>query len=339
MWYRPRQPAILRGTGVELPGEPIDNAALIARTGLRLTPDWIERHTGVRARHWAPAGIDTSDVAAAAARRALAEAGLEASAVERIVLATISGDRPTPATACAVQAKIGARCPAFDLNSACAGFLFALDAGMRAIDTGHASALVIGAELRSRFLNFADRRTAPLFGDGAGAAVLAPASRPDEGFIGIRLETEGALEHLVAVPAGGAAEPATAETVAAGRHFITISNPGELTRRGVSAMVELLERAVADLGVSVHELDLVVPHQANMVMLARIFEQLGVPEERRVVTIPETGNTVAASIAIALDRARRSPRWRPGALVALATLGGGYAGGVAFYRVPAEEAP
>ncbi len=336
MFFKPRQPATLLGTGSFLPGPALDNAALIARTGLKLTPEWIERHTGIRARHWAEPGITTADVASRAAREALSAAGCEATDLQLLVLATISGDWPTPATACAVQAHIGATCPAYDLNSACAGFLFALDHAMRATDTGLTRSMILGAELRSRFVNTRDRRTAPIFGDGAGAAILGPSARPDEGFLGILLETEGALEQMVTVPAGGAAEPPTAETVAAGRHFITIRDAAELTRRGVDAMCQLIDRACAGMQVSLDDLDLVIPHQANQVMLDRIFERLGVPVEKRMVTIGETGNTVAASIPIALDRARRtSPRWRPGALVALATLGGGYSGGVAFYRIPA----
>lgn len=340
MFFRPRQPARILGTGSHLPGPALDNAGLIARTGLKLTPEWIERHTGIRARHWAEPGITTAEVAAAAAGAALADAGATPRDMDLMVLATISGDWPTPATACAVQARIGAVCPAYDLNSACAGFLFALEHAMRGAETGLARTLILGAELRSRFVNVRDRRTAPIFGDGAGAAVLGLSERPDEGFLGILLETEGAQEQLVTVPAGGVAEPPTAETVAAGRHYITIRDAAELTRRGVDAMCELVQRACGEMGLALDDVDLVIPHQANQVMLDRIFDRLGVPSEKRLVTIGETGNTVAASIPIALDRARRtSPRWRPGALVALATLGGGYSGGVAYYRVPRGERP
>lgn len=337
MLYRPRQTARILGTGSYLPGEPLSNAEFIARTGLKLTPEWIERHSGIRSRHWADPAITTSDLATEAARAALAEAGLAADVLDRVILATISGDWPTPATACAVQAKLGARCPSFDVNSACAGFLFALDLALRGIDTGLSRVMVMGAELRSRWVNPMDRRTAPLFGDGAGAALLAPADHADEGFVGIHLETEGDVDQLVTVPAGGAVAPPTLETVEAGAHFITIRDPAELTRRGVDAFVGLIERACEEMGVAVTDLDLVIPHQANLVMLDRIFERLGVPAAKRVVTIPETGNTVAASVAIALDAARRTPLWRPGALVALASLGGGYSGGVAFYRIPATS--
>lgn len=339
MLYRPRQTARLLGTGSFLPGEPLTNEALIARTGLRLTPEWIERHTGVRSRHWADPEFATSDLAASASRAALADAALAPTDLDRMILATISGDWPTPATACVVQAKLGATCPAMDLNSACAGFLFALDHAMRGVDTGLQRVLVMGAEMRSRFINPQDRRTAPLFGDGAGAAILGPASRPDEGFVGIMLQTEGDVHQMVTVPAGGTVEPASAETVAQGRHYIVIRDAAELTSRGVQAMVDLIRRACAEMGVGLDELDMVIPHQANLVMLDRIFEILGLPQSRRVVTLPETGNTVAASIAIALERARGLPAWRPGALIALATLGGGYSGGVAFYRVPADEPP
>lgn len=338
VFFQPRQPARILGTGSYLPGPTIDNASLIARTGLKLTPEWIERHTGIRARHWAEPGITTTDVAAIAARMALESAGCSARDMELLVLATISGDWPTPATACAVQARIGAVCPAYDLNSACAGFLFALEHAMRGFDTGLGHALIMGAELRSRFINMHDRRTAPIFGDGAGAAILGMAQRPAEGFLGILLETEGAEEQLVTVPAGGVAEPPTADTVAAGRHYITIRDAAELTRRGVDAMCDLVAKACNVMRVALGDIDLVIPHQANQLMLDRIFDRLGVPASRRLVTIGETGNTVAASIPIALDRARRtSPCWRPGALVALATLGGGYSGGVAFYRIPETE--
>ncbi|MBM3267959.1 MAG: ketoacyl-ACP synthase III [Candidatus Sericytochromatia bacterium] len=333
--YRPLRPARLLGTGAHLPGPPLSNADLIARTGLRLTPDWIVRHTGIRTRHWADPAVTTAEIAAAAAREALAASGVAAVDLARIWLATISGDWPTPATACAIQARLGARCPALDLNSACAGFLFAIEHAMRGVDTGLSPTLAIGAELRSRFVNPRDRRTAPIFGDGAGAVVLGPASRPDEGFVAILLETEGAQEQLVLVPAGGSAEPASAESVAAGRHCIVIRDPAELTRRGVDAMVALVDRACGAFGVRPGDVDLLIPHQANGVMLERIVERLSIPPERCLLTVADTGNTVGASLAIALHRAQASPRWRPGALIALATLGGGYSGGVAFYRVPA----
>ncbi|MEU8828042.1 beta-ketoacyl-ACP synthase 3 [Streptomyces sp. NPDC048636] len=323
-------PGIL-GTGGYLPAETVSNELVAERAGV--TPEWILAKTGIRGRRYAAAHEATSDLAVEAARAALADAGVPATRLGWIVVATSTPDHPQPATACLVQHRLGAvNAAAFDLNAVCSGFVYALVTAARLIDPGGPAryALVIGADLYSRVIDRADRRTAVLFGDGAGAVVLGPA-RPGRGLCGSLLESDGAHHELIGVAAGGSREPASEKTVADGRHFFRMRG-----REVSDYVLSRLPRAVHDLlkaeRVDPGCVDHFIPHQANGVLLAKALPGLGLPRARTHLTVAEHGNTGAASIPLALDDARRQGLLGDGELLLLAGFGGGMSLGAALIR-------
>ncbi|MFF0885078.1 3-oxoacyl-ACP synthase III family protein [Streptomyces sp. NPDC003456] len=327
------------GTGSYLPEEVVPNETVAARAGV--TAEWIERKTGVRERRYAAAHEAASDLAAAAAVRALADAGAEPDDLAWIVVATSTPDHPQPATAALVQHRIGAhRAAAFDVNAVCAGFVTALHTGAQLLaapgpDGQRRLALVIGTEVYSRIIDRTDRRTAPLFGDGAGAVVLGPVGE-GRGLVGTGMRTDGHLHGLIGVTAGGSREPATEKSVARGDHFFRMQG------RAVRDFVEReLPPAVAGtltaFGVTAGQVDHFVPHQANGDMLRSVAGLLGLVSARVHLPVDRHGNTGAASIPLALDHARRGAgpegdRLRDGELVLLAGFGGGMTLGTTLLR-------
>ncbi|OIJ68242.1 3-oxoacyl-ACP synthase [Streptomyces mangrovisoli] len=323
------------GTGSYLPEAKISNEPVAERAGV--TDEWIQRKTGIRSRRYAADDEATSDLAVHAARAALASAGVRAEDLGWIVVATSTPDQPQPATACMVQERIGAvRAAAFDLNSVCSGFVFALAtvAGLLAQraagTTSPPLGLVIGADLYSRIIDPADRRTAILFGDGAGAVVLGavPSGR---GIIGSHLASHGHLSDLIRVEAGGSRAPASARTLAEGGHYFKMNG------RAVFEYVQReLPRAVSDVlkayAVEPDEVDHFVPHQANGVLLGTILPELGLPRARTHLTVAEHGNTSASSIPLALDEANRQGALKDGEVVLLAGFGGGMSLGATLLR-------
>ncbi|MEL6714223.1 MAG: ketoacyl-ACP synthase III [Planctomycetota bacterium] len=253
----------------------LDNRALIDRFGLDVDEAWIESRTGIRERHWMAPDQTTSDMAAEAGRAVLESAGVEPDALDRIVLATISPDRVSPATAVEVAAKLGARCPAYDVSAACAGFVYALDAARGAIACGEERVLVLAADARSRFVDTRDRRGAVLFADGAAGALVVPGDGPGR-IVSVQLGAEGGGGLGAWIPAGGAARPATHETVEAGEHFVHVDafRPvferfKRLTREGVAGA---LRRA----GVALGDVDVFITHQGNAFLVDEIVADLGV---------------------------------------------------------------
>lgn len=325
----------IAATGAYLPERVVTNETLVAECGLPVSPRWIERHTGIKERRFAGPDEHTSDLAAACGREVLSRAGVDAGAVDRLILATVSADWPTPATACVVQHAIGASCPAFDVTSACAGFLVALDLGIRCVRTGDAAVLVLASEVRSRFVDMSDPRVAPLFSDGAGGVLLVPA-KPGSGFLSCELASDGAGAEKVYVPAGGARRPASAETVAANEHTIRMLDGRGVFEQAVTGMAAIAERALAAAGLTIDQIDVVVPHQANRLIIEAGMKALGVPLEKAVVTIDRIGNCTAATVPITLHEAVTSGRLRPGQTALLIAVGGGYTAGAAVYRVPEE---
>jgi 3-oxoacyl-[acyl-carrier-protein] synthase-3 len=309
------------GTGAYLPRDVRDNEVLASVVGC--DAEWISNKTGVHERRVASAEEATSDLAAEAARRALAAAGLDVGAVGLIVVATSTPDWTQPATACAVQQKLGASGAAFDLNAVCSGFVYALSvvqAAMRGDDT-ISHAVVIGADTYSRILDYSDRKTSVLFGDGAGAVVVSRV--PDNyGVLSSYLTSDGALTGLVKVPAGGSRQPATQDTVLGGEHYFKMDGRG---------VVDFLYKAVPDgieiplknAGLSVGDVDVLIPHQANGQLLPQLFDSLGVDSEKVHYTVDRYGNTGAASVAVTLDDAVRSGRIRSDDVIQLIAFGGG----------------
>jgi 3-oxoacyl-[acyl-carrier-protein] synthase-3 len=293
--------------------------------------EWIVDRTGIRERHFAAEGETTSDLAAEAARGALEAAGLAPEQVDLLVVATLTADRPLPSAAVIVQRKLGLACPAFDLNAACAGFSYATTVATSMIESGAAeNAVVIGAEILSRVLNMADRSTSVLFGDGAGAVVLMPSAEP--GVLASTLAADGGQAELLTVPAGGAERRLTAESIAAGEDKIHMVSGREVFRRAVTDMSSACRSLMDKAGVTPDDVDVLIPHQANARIVAAVGQRLGIPPERSILDMATVGNTSAASIPIALDRAVRAGRVRPGDLVLMASFGAGLAWGATLAR-------
>jgi 3-oxoacyl-[acyl-carrier-protein] synthase-3 len=248
-----------------------------------------------------------------------------------IVCASVTGDTPFPATAVWVQEKLGLSCPAFDVNAACAGFSYGLATATAFVESGMAdTVLLIGAEVYSRILDFTDRQTCVLFGDGAGATVIQASDRP--GIEGTVLGADGTAAEILLLPAGGSREPASAETVAASRHRIQMPNGREVFKRAVTEMAASCREVLEKNGHSPDDVDLLIPHQANARIMVAVAERLGIPLERAVVDVAEVGNTSAASIPIALDRAYRAGRIHEGDLVLFTSFGAGLTWGATAIR-------
>jgi 3-oxoacyl-[acyl-carrier-protein] synthase-3 len=321
--------ATITGVGSSLPPRLVPNTWFEARVDT--TDEWIRSRTGIEARHFADDGVVTSDLAVEAARIALRTAGIPAEQLDMIVCATVTGDTPFPATAVWVQEKLGLSCPAFDVNAACAGFSYGLATATAFVESGMADTiLLIGAEVYSRILDFTDRQTCVLFGDGAGATVIQASDRP--GIEGTVLGADGTATEILLVPAGGSREPASAETVAASRHRIQMPNGREVFKRAVTEMAASCREVLEKNGHSPDDVDLLIPHQANARIMVAVAERLGIPLERAVVDVAEVGNTSAASIPIALDRAYRAGRIHEGDLVLFTSFGAGLTWGATAIR-------
>ena len=321
--------ATITGVGSSLPPRLVPNTWFEAQVDT--TDEWIRSRTGIEARHFADDGVVTSDLAVEAARIALRTAGIPAEQLDMIVCASVTGDTPFPATAVWVQEKLGLSCPAFDVNAACAGFSYGLATATAFVESGTAdTVLLIGAEVFSRILDFSDRQTCVLFGDGAGATVIQASDRP--GIEGTVLGADGTAAEILLVPAGGSREPASPQTVAASRHRVQMPNGREVFKRAVTEMAASCREVLEKNGHSPDDVDLLIPHQANARIMVAVAERLGIPLERAVVDVAEVGNTSAASIPIALDRAYRAGRIHEGDLVLFTSFGAGLTWGATAIR-------
>ncbi|MFO0708347.1 MAG: beta-ketoacyl-ACP synthase III [Sandaracinus sp.] len=321
------------GTGSDLPEEIRTNHDL-TRT-LDTSDEWIRSRTGIGARRIAGKGDKTSDMARRAAQRALESAGLTGRDLDMIVVATVTPDRPLPSTASLVHHQLGARidCAAFDLAAACGGFCYGLSLARAQIESGMARhVLVVGVELLSRIVDWTDRGTCVLFGDGAGAVVLGPTESSAGGrLLSTALGVDGSLTESLTVLAGGSEEPTSAETVASGRHYVKM-NGQEVFKAAVRYLSEVSARALEQAGITADGIDWVVPHQANSRILEAVASRLGIPNERMFLNLERYGNTSSASIPIALDEAVRSGVIRPGQHLLFCALGAGVAFGAAVVR-------
>jgi 3-oxoacyl-[acyl-carrier-protein] synthase III len=321
------------GTGHYAPSRVVSNDDL---ANLVDTSDaWIRERTGIGRRHFAADNEFTSDMAKAAAERALEAAGLTAADLDMIIVGTISGDSPMPACAVHVQQKLGAsEIPAFDISAACAGFLYGLTIADQFVTTGAARrVLVIGVELLSRLMNWTDRTTCVLFGDGAGAAIVGPAEDGSgSGILASRIFTDGSLAGALHIPGGGSAEPMTVEGVERKRNKVHMAG-SEVFKAAVKNLTSASQLAIKAAGITEKDVDWVVAHQANMRILAQVSDRLSVPLERFILNIEEYGNTSSASIPIALDEAVRDGRIKPGHTVVFCALGAGISWGAAVVRM------
>jgi 3-oxoacyl-[acyl-carrier-protein] synthase-3 len=329
-----RRHATIAGVGSALPERVVPNSFF--ESFLDTSDEWIRQRTGISERRFAADGQSTSDLATAATRSALDAAGIAADQVDLIICATLTPDTPIPAAAVWTQRKLGIGCPAFDVNAACAGFSFGLSTGAAFIESGAAETVVVaGAEVLSRVLDLTDRGTCVLFGDGAGAVVLRPSDAP--GIIGSVLGTDGKAAEILIIPAGGSARPASPESVAAREHTIRMPSGRDVFKRAVMEMANACRELLDKSGYAPDDVDLLIPHQANSRIMVAVAERLGIGLERAVVDVAEIGNTSAASIPIALDRAWRAGRVAPDALVLLTSFGAGLAWGANLLRWTAPE--
>ena len=334
----------IAGTGSYLPDERITNEALSVTTGL--TPAEIVRMTGIRERRRARPEEATSDLATRAAVSALQAAGVEARDLDLIVQATTSPDMHSPATACFVQRNIGAKkAAAFDINASCSGFLYALNVAEMFIRGGQAdTALVIAAEVKSRFVNPGDKETAILFGDGAGAVVLRnsrdknvpPIDRrgfqtPSKGILGTCLHANGAHWNWIHLPAGGSRTPASPATIAADLHTMRMDG-SKVYKAAIKTLSRMVVDIVKECGLRIEDIDHFIFHQANLRIIEQVIRRTGIPKEKVPLSLPSYGNTSSASIPITLDQTVRNGGIQEGDIVALASFGGGLTWGASIVR-------
>lgn len=311
----------ITGTGSFLPEKVLTNRDL--EKMVDTSDQWIRERTGIVRRHIAAAGETTCDLAEAAARNALDAAGVAASEIDLVIVATTTADKIFPSTACLLQKRLGIHGPAaFDVQAVCSGFIYALDVADKFIRTGSTKkALVVGAETLSRITNWKDRGTCVLFGDGAGAVVLEASDEP--GILSSHLHADGAYDEMLHVPMGVSQNY---EAVRAGHAYMEMRG-NEVFRFAVRTLGKIVDETLAANGMAKGDIDWLVPHQANIRIIAATAKKLNMPMERVVVTVDEHGNTSAASVPLALDVAVRDGRIKRGDILLLEAFGGGFTWG------------
>jgi len=294
---------------------------------------WILERTGIRERHLVEPGVATSDLATQAARRALAERGLQATDLEAIIVATVTPDMFFPATSCLVQHKLGA--PGiwgFDLSAACSAFLYAVQTGAQYVATGvHKKVMVIGADVMSSIIDYTDRATCVIFGDGAGAVILEPAEDDTLGLIDSVHEIDGSGACSLYMPGGGSLHPSTHDTVEKKMHYVHQDGQA-VFKFAVRKQTELCEKLLKRNGLKGSDIDAFVPHQANRRIIVATAERLGMRPESVIVNIDRYGNTTAGTIPLAMDTARQEGKLNKGSLVLLASVGAGFTVGATLLR-------
>ena len=320
------------GTGTYVPQRVLTNHHFVER--LDTTDDWIVSRTGIRERRCAAPDEWTSTMAAQAAELALEDAGLKATDLDLIVCATATGDCPFPASATFLQAAIGAEgVPAFDVNAACAGFLYATLTTASLLWAGpYRYALVVGAETLTRVADAEDRGTCILFGDAAGAAVVRRSEDPEQGILYHEIGCDGNRAELIWLPAGGSRLPATRTTVDERLHYMKMRGR-EVYKFAVIKLEELIDNALQATGLTPDDLKLIIPHQSNLRIIESARKRLGLPREKVAVNIDRYGNTSAASIPMALDEARRNGTLHKGDLVLMVAIGAGMAWATMILRL------
>jgi len=314
--------------GVYAPPQVVTNADLAPQG---YDADWIVQRTGILARRRADDLIAASDLAYEAATRCLAAASVSSSDVDLIVLATMTPDSPIPSTACQLQRRLGCSAAAMDVGAACAGFMYALVTGMQFIKTGTARrVLVVGTDVMTRTVNPNDRKTFPLFGDGAGAVLLG-AGTEQQGLLAYSLGADGRGTELLSIPGGGSREPLTAEKLAAGRQYLQMDGRA-VFKWAVNLLADSIREVVAAAGIAMNDLSLVILHQANRRILDAAAENLGIAPEKLVINLDRYGNTSAGSIPLALGEVLSAARLRRGDQLLLSGFGAGLAWGTAVLR-------
>jgi 3-oxoacyl-[acyl-carrier-protein] synthase III len=323
--------ARITGLGTAVPDRVVTNADFAAY--LDTSDQWIMERTGIRERRIAAPGETLTSLCRTASLCAMSNAGITPERLDAIVLGTISPDRRLPAAACDLQALLGARNAfAFDIAAACPGWIFALAVAEGFIASGRSKAvLALGAEKLSSVTDMTDRSTAVLFGDGAGAAVVQPATGDGRGIMSIVLGSDGTLADLLYIPAGGSNEPVSSKVVEERTHYIRMAGR-EVFKAAVLAMARACDEALAKAGVTVEEIDLLVPHQANLRIIEATAKHAGMPMSKVMVNVDRYGNTSAASIQLAIAQGIAEGRIKPGSLLLLVTFGAGFTWGSVVVR-------
>ena len=316
--------------GTYVPPRLLTNADLA--TMVNTSDEWIMQRIGIRERHIVDKGVATSDLAVEAAKKALAERGLTGSDMEAFIVGTVTPDMLFPSTACLVQNKLGAsKVWGFDLSAACSAFVYALQTGAQFVATGaHKKVMVIGADVMSSIIDYTDRSTCVIFGDGAGAVILEPADE-DLGLIDFIHEIDGSGGCSLYMPGGGSLHPSTHETVDKKMHFVH-QDGGAVFKFAIRKMNEVCEKILQRNGFTVADLNLFIPHQANKRIISATAERLGLKDEQVVINIDRYGNTTAGTIPLAMDTARQEGRLKKGDLVLLASVGAGFTVGATLLR-------
>lgn len=326
--------AAITGTGSYLPERVVTNFDL--EKMVNTTDEWIQQRTGIVERRIAEEDVATSDLCIHAARWAIKNAHIDPLDIDMILVATVTPDTFFPSTACYVQKGIGAKnASAMDISAACAGFLYGLDLADGMIKSGRCDTiLVVGGEIFNNIIDWNDRSTCVLFGDGAGAAIVQATDEPDKGILASYIGSDGdyADIDLLGIPAGGSRMPVTAEAIDQKLDKLQM-NGREVFKLGVRLMPEAAQRVLREADVSVAEIDLLIPHQANLRIIEAVGDRLGVPREKVYINVDKYGNTSAATIIIALDEAIREGRAKPGDLLLFVTFGAGLTWGSTLLRL------
>lgn len=319
----------ISGIGAYVPERVVTNAELESRYGFE--EGWIERRTGIRERRYAADDEGTSDLAVKAARAAIADAGVSTDDIDLVVVGTFTPDYTCPSTACLVQQKLNLDAPAVDLQAACSGFMYALATAGQYVATGNSQlALVIGADINSRIVEPSDQRTAPLFGDGAGA-VLVKSGGSGQGLVCYQLGADGTGGGMLDRPVGGTSRPATPELISAGQHYLKMDGRN-VFKWAIQAVTETIELVLDRAGVSVDDVKLFVLHQANIRIIDHAMKVLGIPPEKVFNNLNRVGNTSAASIPLVLNEAACDGAIERGDLVLMCGFGAGLTWGTGLFR-------
>lgn len=327
----PNRSVIINGTGSYAPAKVMTNNDF-SKT-LETSDEWIRTRTGIQERRFASDDEQSSDLAVEASRRALDDAEIDVDQIDLVIVATMTPDMPFPSTACLVQTKLGIKdAICFDIQAACSGFVYVLEVGFSLLQSGrYRNALVIGAEKLSSILDWDDRTTCVLFGDGAGAAVLSTSDTPKTGLLDFNLGADGANSSVLHMPGGGCAVPASLNSINEKQHFLKMRG-----REVFKLAVRVMEQSAVDIlkknGVNAKDIDCVIPHQANLRIIESLSNRLELPMDKFFLNLEKYGNTSAASIPIALDEAYRKGKIKPGSLILMLAFGAGLTWGASLVR-------
>jgi 3-oxoacyl-[acyl-carrier-protein] synthase-3 len=328
---QPNQSVIITGTGAYTPANVVtnDDMAKIVDT----SDEWIRTRSGISERCFAAEGETTSDMAVAAAEKAISAAGIDRRDIDLIIVATMTPDMPFPSTACILQSKLGlGNITAFDIQAACSGFIYALNTGCNMLRSGaYKKALIIGAEKMSSILDFQDRATCVLFGDAASAIIIEGSDRAEVGVLGSITGSDGSDPGLLHQPAGGSKIPSSHESIDARQHFIKM-NGKEIFKQAVRVMGQVSNDILGQYSLKADQIDLLVPHQANMRIIESLAKRMKLPMEKFHNNLDRFGNTSAASIGLALDEAYRKGRIQSGDLILLVAFGAGLTWGATLIK-------